>query len=109
MTFTEAHGRTRARTMRAAVARRFGPPEVVSVERVPVPAPAPDEVLVRVHATTVSIADHRVRAKDLPRGLGFFAVTALGVFRPRRKILGMDGIGRGRAGRGVGHDVRGGR
>ena len=54
---------------------------------------APDEVLVRMHATTVSIADHRVRAKDLPKGLGYFAVIALGVFRPRKKILGMEGSG----------------
>lgn len=93
MTLTEVHGQTRARTMRAAVARRFGAPEVVSVERVTVPTPGAGEVLVRVHATTVSIADHRVRAKDLPRGLGYFAVLALGVFRPRRKILGMEGSG----------------
>jgi len=93
MTLTEVEGQTRARTMRAAVARRFGPPDVVSVERVPVPTPGPDDVLVRVHATTVSIADHRVRAKDLPKGLGYFALIALGVFRPRRKILGMEGSG----------------
>ncbi len=50
-------------------------------------------MLVRLHASTVSIADHRVRAKDLPRGLGFLAVVALGVFRPRKPILGMEGAG----------------
>jgi len=93
MTLTQAHGKTGAMTMRAAVARRFGPPEVVGIERVPMPAPRADEVLVRMHATTVSIADHRVRAKDLPKGLGYFAVIALGVFRPRKKILGMEGSG----------------
>jgi NADPH:quinone reductase-like Zn-dependent oxidoreductase len=83
---------TRA-TMRAAVARRFGGPEVVSVERVEKPVPGDGEVLVRLHASTVSIADHRVRTKDLPRGLGFLAVVALGVFRPRMPILGMEGAG----------------
>lgn len=80
-------------TMRAAVARHFGGPEVVVLERVAMPAAGPGEVLVRVHATTVSIADHRVRAKDLPVGLGFLAVVALGVFRPRKPILGMEGAG----------------
>ncbi len=55
--------------------------------------PAPDEVLIRLHASTVSIADHRIRAKDLPKGLGLLAVVALGVFRPRHPILGMDGAG----------------
>lgn len=80
-------------TMRAAVVHRFGPPEVVAVERVPRPTPASDEVLVRLRASTVSIADHRLRSKDLPRGLGFLAVVALGVTRPRRPILGMEGAG----------------
>ena len=80
-------------TMRAAVAHRFGGPEVVTVERVPKPVPGPDEVLVRLHASTVSIADHRIRSKDLPAGLGFLAVVALGVFRPRTPILGMEGAG----------------
>lgn len=83
----------RPATMRAAVARRFGPPEVVEVRDVPVPVPAGDEVLVRVHATTVSVADHRLRAADLPRGLGIFRVVALGVFRPRTTLLGMDAAG----------------
>ena len=79
--------------MRAAVARRFGPPEVIAIERLPVPTPKADEVLVRVHATTVSIADHRLRAKDLPKGLGYFGPLALGVFRPRKKVLGMEASG----------------
>ena len=93
MTQTTPQAPTTVTTMRAAVARRFGPPEVVEIERIPVPMPAADEVLVRVHATTVSIADHRLRAKDLPKGLGHFGLIALGVFRPRKKVLGMEGSG----------------
>src|SRR3954469_7748938 len=84
---------TNVATMDAAVARRFGPPEVVTVQRVPKPTPKPDEVLIRVHASTVSVADHRLRAKDLPPGLGLLAVVALGVFRPRHPILGMEAAG----------------
>ncbi|QTV79957.1 NAD(P)-dependent alcohol dehydrogenase [Microbacterium sp. NIBRBAC000506063] len=80
-------------TMRAAVAGEYGPPEVVRVVELPRPEPAAGEVLVRLHASTVSIADHRVRAKDLPRGLGFLAVMALGVRRPRKLVLGMEGAG----------------
>ena len=48
--------------MRAAVYRRFGGPEVVRVEDVAIPTPGPDEVLIRVHASTVSAADHRTRS-----------------------------------------------
>ena len=79
--------------MKAAIYRRFGPPDVVKIEEVPKPTPKPNEVLTRIHAASVSIADHRLRAKDLPEGLGFFGPLALGVFRPRKKLLGMDGAG----------------
>jgi NADPH:quinone reductase-like Zn-dependent oxidoreductase len=90
--------------MRAAVARRFGGPEVVQVEQVSKPAPKPDELLVRVHASTVSIADHRLRSRDLPEGLGFLIPVSLGVFRPRKPVLGMDVAGVVEA---VGADVTG--
>ncbi|MHC2999497.1 hypothetical protein OB08_09970 [Microbacterium sp. HJ5] len=79
--------------MTAAVARRFGGPDVVEVTQVPTPEPRADEVLVRVRATTVSIADHRLRAADLPRGLGFLRIVALGAFRPRKPVLGMEAAG----------------
>jgi len=79
--------------MHAAVAKRFGGPEVVGVERIPKPAPRRGELLVRVRASTVSIADHRTRSRDLPEGLGFYGPLALGVFRPRKRVLGMDAAG----------------
>ena len=81
---------TTTATMRAAVARRFGGPEVVRVEEMRRPVPKADELLVRVHASTVSIADHRMRSRDLPEGLGIMIPVALGVFRPRKPVLGMD-------------------
>ena len=79
--------------MRAAIARRFGGPEVVEIGEVPKPTPKSDEVLVKVHASTVSIADHRTRSRDLPKGLSFYGPLVLGVFRPRTPVLGMDVAG----------------
>lgn len=76
--------------MKAAVYRKFGGPEVVRIEEVPKPAPRAGEVLIKVHATTVSVADHRMRSRDLPKGLWFFAPLALGVIGPRKRVLGMD-------------------
>lgn len=76
--------------MKAAVYRRFGGPEVVQVEKWPKPVPKAGEVLIRVRASTVSMADYRMRSRDLPKGLGFLAPLVLGVFAPRRKVLGMD-------------------
>lgn len=79
--------------MRAAVYRRFGAPEVVHIEEVPKPSPKGDEVLVKVHASTVSAADHRSRSRTVPKGLGLLAAMSLGVFRPRKRVLGMDVAG----------------
>jgi len=76
--------------VRAAVYHRFGGPEVMQVEEVPKPEPKPGEVLIRVRATTVSMADYRMRSRDLPKGLGFLAPLMLGVFAPRQPVLGMD-------------------
>ena len=79
--------------VRAAVYRRFGGPEVVRVEEVQKPVAKGGEVLVRVVASTVSAADYRMRTRDLPKGLGFFGPLTIGIFGPRKKILGMDFAG----------------
>jgi NADPH:quinone reductase-like Zn-dependent oxidoreductase len=42
--------------MRAAVYRRFGGPDTVRVEELPRPTVGPGDILVRVHASTVSAA-----------------------------------------------------
>ena len=79
--------------MRAAVYRRFGAPEVVALAEIPTPAPGPQEVLIKVFASTVSAADHRARSREVPKGLGMLASVGLGLFRPRHRVLGMDAAG----------------
>ena len=79
--------------MKAAVYRRFGAPEVVRIEENPTPTPRHDEVLVKVHASTLSAADRRARSRNVPDGLGMLAAFGLGVFRPRKRVLGMDVAG----------------
>jgi NADPH:quinone reductase-like Zn-dependent oxidoreductase len=88
--------------MAAAVYRRFGGPEVLSVEQVAKPTPGRRDVLVRVHASTVSAADHRSRGRIVPKGLAVLAALSLGIFRPRKPVLGMDVAGTVEA---VGADV----
>lgn len=80
-------------TMRAAVATRFGGPEVVHVAEVSRPEPGPGELLVRVRASTVSIADHRLRSRSVPRGLGAVVGPVIGFFRPKKPVLGMEASG----------------
>jgi NADPH:quinone reductase-like Zn-dependent oxidoreductase len=79
--------------MRAATYRRFGGPDTVGVEEVPRPPVGPEDVLIRVHASTVSAADHRARSREVPRGLGLLAAAGIGAFRPKRRVLGMDVAG----------------
>jgi NADPH:quinone reductase-like Zn-dependent oxidoreductase len=79
--------------MRAAVYRRFGGPETVRVEELPRPSVGADDVLIRVHASTVSAADHRARSHEVPRGLWLLAALGIGAFRPKRRVLGWDAAG----------------
>lgn len=76
--------------MRAAVYRQYGPPEVVRVESLPDPAPADDQLLIRVRAATVSSGDARVRSLTVPPGFGPFARPAFGITGPRKPILGTE-------------------
>ncbi|MFX1263291.1 MAG: NAD(P)-dependent alcohol dehydrogenase, partial [Promethearchaeota archaeon] len=77
--------------MKAAVYERFGPPEVVEIRDVPKPVPKDNEVLVKIHATTLSRGDSRMRSLDVPGGrfTRLLARLFLGIRGPRKKILGM--------------------
>ncbi len=77
-------------SMRAAVYRRYGPPEVVSVRDVPTPVPGPNDLLIRVRATTVTSADRRLRSLSIPYGFGFMSRLAFGLTAPRQPILGSE-------------------
>lgn len=76
--------------MKAAIYRRYGPPEVIRIEDVEKPTPKPNEVLVKVRATTVSTGDWRARSLSMPPGFGPFAPLVFGVVGPRQPILGTE-------------------
>jgi NADPH:quinone reductase-like Zn-dependent oxidoreductase len=78
--------------MKAVVYTSYGPPDVLRMVDVPKPAVRPNEVLVRVRATTVTVGDTIMRSLRIP-GPGWQKVMArayLGWSRPRRTILGME-------------------
>ncbi len=94
--------------MKAAVQTRYGPPEVVLISEVAKPTAGDDEVLVKVHATTVNRTDCACRAAR-----PFFMRLFTGLIRPRATVLGnefagmVEAVGRGVTSFGVGDKVFG--
>jgi NADPH:quinone reductase-like Zn-dependent oxidoreductase len=75
--------------MRAVVHDRYGPPEVLRVAEVERPVPKDDEVLVRVHASTVTRGDAMgVRSVEYR-----FTRVFTGIRRPRRTVAGTEFAG----------------
>jgi NADPH:quinone reductase-like Zn-dependent oxidoreductase len=74
--------------MRAVVHDSYGPPEVQRLEEIAPPAPNDDEILVAIHATTVTRTDTHSRA-----GEPFISRSFTGLIRPKRKIGGIEFAG----------------
>jgi NADPH:quinone reductase-like Zn-dependent oxidoreductase len=79
--------------MKAAVYRKYGPPDVVRIEDVSKPVPGDGDVLVRMRATSVTSGDARMRAFNLPRPFWLPGRLAMGIFGPRKKVLGAEFAG----------------
>jgi NADPH:quinone reductase-like Zn-dependent oxidoreductase len=74
--------------MKAAVRDRFGPPDVVEIREIDKPVPADDEVLVRVHAASLNLADwYGVHGRP------YVGRVALGIRKPKESRLGTDYAG----------------
>ncbi len=84
--------------MKAAVYRKYGPPEEVRIMNVPTPSPKADEVLVRIYATTVNRTDCGF-LRGIPRIVRLFS----GLRVPRHTILGNEFAGQVEA---IGGNVR---
>jgi NADPH:quinone reductase-like Zn-dependent oxidoreductase len=78
--------------MKAVVYDQYGPPEVLSLQEIDKPSPKANEVLIRIHATTVHTGDTRMRKLDIPGGYfeKLFAALFLGFKKPKRTVLGME-------------------
>src|SRR6185436_20331002 len=74
--------------MKAAVRSKYGLPGDLSIKELDIPTPKKDEVLIRVHATTVNRSDSHVLT-----GKPFFMRLFTGLFKPRKSIIGSDFAG----------------
>lgn len=76
------------REMKAWVYTRYGPPEVVQLKTVERPLPKDNEVLIRIHATTVNRTDCGFRSAEY-----FISRFFTGLLKPKNQILGNEFAG----------------
>jgi NADPH:quinone reductase-like Zn-dependent oxidoreductase len=74
--------------MTAASSTQYGSPDVVSIAELPRPEPQADEVLVRIHVTTVNRTDSAFRS-----AASFASRLFSGLFRPKHRVLGCEFAG----------------
>jgi NADPH:quinone reductase-like Zn-dependent oxidoreductase len=80
--------------MKAIVATRYGGPEVLQLKEVEKPAPKANEILIKVHATTVTAGDFRMRSFTVPPLFWLPARITLGFTKPKHPIYGMELAGK---------------
>jgi len=79
--------------MKAIVWTKYGPPDVLHLEEVDKPVPKDNEVLIKVHAATVTAGDCELRRFDIPGFLWLLVRIMVGIRKPRIKILGQEMAG----------------
>ena len=78
--------------MKAILYTKYGPPEVLKIREIEKPTPKANEVLIKIHATSVTIGDVIVRSGKHPTSK-FQTVMLhlmLGIKKPKRPVLGME-------------------
>ncbi len=79
--------------MKAIVCSRYGSPDVMELKDVPKPVPKPKEVLIKIHAATVTAGDCQMRRFDIPILFWLPVRLFLGILKPRRGIFGQEFAG----------------
>ena len=76
--------------MKVIVCTKYGPPEVLQIKEVEKPVPKDNEVRIKVYATTVTVADFRIRSFTVPLSFWLPARFILGLTKPKKPILGVE-------------------
>jgi len=76
--------------MKAIAWTKYGAPEVLKLKEFEKPSPKSNEVLIKIHASSVTAGDCRLRALKVPMGFWLPTRLAFGLIKPRSPIPGMD-------------------
>jgi NADPH:quinone reductase-like Zn-dependent oxidoreductase len=77
--------------MKAIVYTEYGPADVLHLQDVDKPTPKDNEVLIKVHATSVTAGDCNARGfVFVPPGFGFLSRLMFGLRKPKQPILGTE-------------------
>ena len=75
--------------MKAVICTNYGAPEVLQIQEVPKPSPTKNQILIKIIATAVNSGDVRVRSLDVKGLMKIMMRLVLGIYRPRKSILGV--------------------
>ena len=89
--------------MKAVICTKYGPPDVLKLIEIKKPIPKDNEILVKVHASTVSSGDCRIRSFTYAPWFRPFGLLMYSIRKPRKNIPGDELAGEIEA---VGKDVK---
>jgi NADPH:quinone reductase-like Zn-dependent oxidoreductase len=76
--------------VKAIIFTRYGSPDVLQLREIEKPSPNDSEILIKVHAATVTAGDCEMRSLKFPIWLAFLIRIWLGFLKPRKRILGQE-------------------
>ena len=76
--------------MKAIVYTKYGPPDFLQLKEVEKPTAKDNEVLIRIHAATVTAGDCEIRSFKIPIWIWLPLRIVMGIRKPRRPILGAE-------------------
>ena len=85
--------------MNAIILTKYGNPKCLKLKQVKKPVPKPNEICVKIYASTITAGDCEIRRFDIHPLFWLPLRVILGIFKPRDKILGgelsgvIDGVG----------------